>query len=201
MAHHARVRRLGQGNRNSCSRRAGQAGLERQAAERAGSVGRGSTAPRPRARAGGAGDGPACAVAVPLAQGARGTRCLPRRAARAGRNRTAAEQTDARDAETLAQLVRMGWYREARVKSWAAHAMRHLVGARAQLVGISIDLSNQIRSVLKPSACARAGGPGACSRPRCASRSTAGPRWQAWPSRCWQPGARCATRSRHWTAS
>jgi transposase len=58
-------------------------------------------------------------------------------------------KTDARDAETLAQLVRMGWYREARVKNWAAHAMRHLVGARAQLVGISIDLSNQIRSVLK----------------------------------------------------
>jgi transposase len=74
--------------------------------------------------------------------------CLDARHARAA---TALQRnkTDARDAETLAQLVRMGWYREARVKSWAAHAMRHLVGARAQLVGISIDLSNQIRSVLK----------------------------------------------------
>jgi transposase len=45
-------------------------------------------------------------------------------------------KTDARDAETLAQLVRTGWYREARVKGWAAHAVRHLVNARAQLVGV-----------------------------------------------------------------
>ncbi len=58
-------------------------------------------------------------------------------------------KTDARDAETLAQLVRTGWYREARVKSWAAHAVRHLIGARAQLVGMATDLSNQIRSLLR----------------------------------------------------
>jgi transposase len=74
--------------------------------------------------------------------------CLDARHARAA---TALQRnkTDARDAETLAQLVRAGWYREARVKGWAAHVIRHLVGARAQLVGISTDLSNQIRSVLK----------------------------------------------------
>jgi transposase len=74
--------------------------------------------------------------------------CLDARHARAA---TALQRnkTDARDAETLAQLVRTGWYREARVKSWAAHAVRHLVGARAQLVGISTDLSNQLRSVLR----------------------------------------------------
>lgn len=45
--------------------------------------------------------------------------------------------------------MRTGWYREARVKGWAAHAVRHLVNARSALVGISTDLSNQIRSVLK----------------------------------------------------
>jgi transposase len=74
--------------------------------------------------------------------------CLDARHARAA---TALQRnkTDARDAETLAQLVRTGWYREARVKGWAAHVIRHLVGARAQLVGISTDLSNQIRGVLK----------------------------------------------------
>jgi transposase len=74
--------------------------------------------------------------------------CLDARHARAA---TALQRnkTDARDAETLAQLVRTGWYREARVKGWAAHAVRHLVGARAQLVGISTDLSNQLRSVLR----------------------------------------------------
>src|SRR5215217_1512487 len=74
--------------------------------------------------------------------------CLDARHARAA---TALQRnkTDARDAETLAQLVRTGWYREARVKSWAAHAVRHLIGARAQLVGMATDLSNQIRSVLR----------------------------------------------------
>ena len=45
--------------------------------------------------------------------------------------------------------MRTGWYREARVKSFAAHAVRHLVGARAQLKGVSAVLSNQIRSILK----------------------------------------------------
>src|SRR4051812_1166807 len=74
--------------------------------------------------------------------------CLEARHARAA---TALQRnkTDANDAETLAQLVRTGWYREARVKSFAAHATRHLVGARAQLMGVSVDLSNQIRSTLK----------------------------------------------------
>jgi transposase len=71
--------------------------------------------------------------------------------ARHARTATALQRnkTDAHDAETLAQLVRMGWYREARVKGWAAHVTRRLIGARSQLVGISIDLSNQIRSTLK----------------------------------------------------
>lgn len=71
--------------------------------------------------------------------------------ARHARTATALQRnkTDAHDAETLAQLGRTGWYREARVKGWAAHVIRRLVGARSQLVGISIDLSNQIRSTLK----------------------------------------------------
>ncbi len=75
--------------------------------------------------------------------------CLDARHARGGATALQRNKIDARDAETLAQLVRTGWYREARVKGWAAHAVRHLVNARARLVGISTDLSNQIRSVLK----------------------------------------------------
>ncbi len=35
------------------------------------------------------------------------------------------------------------------MKSFAAHTVRHLVGARAQLKGVSVDLSNQVRSILK----------------------------------------------------
>src|SRR3954469_22083814 len=74
--------------------------------------------------------------------------CLEARHARAA---TALQRnkTDANDAETLAQLVRTGWYREGGVEGFAAHAVRHLVGARAQLMGVSVDLSNQIRSTLK----------------------------------------------------
>ena len=74
--------------------------------------------------------------------------CLEARHARAATT-LQRNKTDAKDAETLAQLVRTGWYREARVKSFAAHAVRHLVGARAQLKGVAVDLSNQIRSILK----------------------------------------------------
>ncbi len=58
-------------------------------------------------------------------------------------------KTDERDAETLAQILRTGWFREARVKSWGAHLLRSLVGARSQFVGVSIDLSNQVHSTLK----------------------------------------------------
>src|SRR3954465_10638382 len=74
--------------------------------------------------------------------------CLEARPARAA---TALQRnkTDANEAETLAQPVRTGWCREARVKRFAAHATRHLVGARAQLMGVSVDLSSQIGSTLK----------------------------------------------------
>ena len=45
--------------------------------------------------------------------------CLEARHARAATT-LQRNKTDANDAETLAQLVRTGWYREARVKSFAA---------------------------------------------------------------------------------
>ena len=46
------------------------------------------------------------------------------------------------------------------MKGWAAHLIRRLVGARAQMVGISIDLSNQIRSTLKTFGLRASGGAG-----------------------------------------
>jgi transposase len=58
-------------------------------------------------------------------------------------------KTDENDAEGLAQVMRMGWYRPVHVKSFSAHRARALVGARAQLVGITTRLSNYIRGVLK----------------------------------------------------
>ena len=58
-------------------------------------------------------------------------------------------KTDRNDAEGLAQIMRTGWYRSVYVKSLDAHKARALLGARAQLVGMTTRLSNHIRGVLK----------------------------------------------------
>jgi transposase len=58
-------------------------------------------------------------------------------------------KTDQNDAEGLAQIMRTGWYRAVYVKSLDAHRARALLGARAQLVGMTTRLSNHIRGVLK----------------------------------------------------
>jgi transposase len=58
-------------------------------------------------------------------------------------------KTDENDAEGLAQVLRTGWYRPVHVKSFDAHRARALLGARAQLVGMTTRLSNMIRGVLK----------------------------------------------------
>jgi len=58
-------------------------------------------------------------------------------------------KTDANDAEGLAHLVRAGWYREVRVKSRNAMLAKALLGARSQLLSMSLALENQIRGILK----------------------------------------------------
>jgi transposase len=45
--------------------------------------------------------------------------------------------------------MRTGWYRSVHVKSLDAHRTRALLGARAQLVGMTTRLSNHIRGVVK----------------------------------------------------
>ena len=47
------------------------------------------------------------------------------------------------------ELIRVGWYREVRVKSDDSQAIRALLVARSRLVGIRRDLENQVRSLLK----------------------------------------------------
>lgn len=54
-------------------------------------------------------------------------------------------KTDRNDAEGLAQIMRTGWCRPVHVKSLDAHRARTLLGARAQLVGMTTRLSNHIR--------------------------------------------------------
>jgi transposase len=58
-------------------------------------------------------------------------------------------KSDDNDARGLAELVRIGWYREVRVKSQESQTIRSLLAARARLVSIRRDLENQVRSLLK----------------------------------------------------
>jgi transposase len=74
--------------------------------------------------------------------------CLDARHARAAL-RMQLNKTDQNDAEGLAHIMRTGWYRSVHVKSLDAHRARALLGARAQLTGMTTRLSNHIRGVLK----------------------------------------------------
>lgn len=58
-------------------------------------------------------------------------------------------KTDANDAEGLAQLLRTGFFREVRVKSWDNMLLRNLITARRQLVRTQVDLANQLRGILR----------------------------------------------------
>ena len=58
-------------------------------------------------------------------------------------------KTDANDAEGLAQLLRTGFYRAVRVKSWDGMLLRNLITARRRLVRTEVDLANQIRGILR----------------------------------------------------
>ena len=58
-------------------------------------------------------------------------------------------KTDRNDAHGLAQLMRMGWYREVKVKGLPAHADGALLASRALLVTQRCELENQIRGLLK----------------------------------------------------
>src|ERR1700761_4467674 len=74
--------------------------------------------------------------------------CLDARHARAAL-KMQLNKTDQNDAEGLAQIMRTGWFRSVHVKSFETHRARALLGARAQLVGMTTRLSNHMRGVLK----------------------------------------------------
>jgi transposase len=58
-------------------------------------------------------------------------------------------KTDRNDARGLAEIARMGWYANVRVKSLDAHALRAKLAARAHLVASARDLANQLRGLLR----------------------------------------------------
>lgn len=74
--------------------------------------------------------------------------CVDARHAKAALD-MAPNKTDANDADGLAQLAEVGFYREVRVKGFDSMLTRTLVAARTRLVQIAVDLSNQIRGLMK----------------------------------------------------
>src|SRR3954451_4922948 len=58
-------------------------------------------------------------------------------------------KTDANDADGLAQLAEVGFFREVRVKGFDSMLGRTLVAARNRLVQITTELSNQIRGLMR----------------------------------------------------
>jgi transposase len=58
-------------------------------------------------------------------------------------------KSDQNDARGLAELVRVGWYREVNVKSEESQRIRAILVARSRLVSIRRDIENQVRSMIK----------------------------------------------------
>lgn len=74
--------------------------------------------------------------------------CIDARHAKAALD-MATNKTDANDADGLAHLAEVGFFREVRVKGYDSMLIRTLVGARTKLVRLTTDLSNQIRGLMK----------------------------------------------------
>jgi transposase len=58
-------------------------------------------------------------------------------------------KSDQNDARGLAELVRVGWYREVKVKSEESQRIRAILVARSRLVSMRRDIENQVRSLIK----------------------------------------------------
>ncbi|WP_426442357.1 IS110 family transposase [Bradyrhizobium genosp. P] len=58
-------------------------------------------------------------------------------------------KSDQNDARGLAELVRVGWYREVKVKSEESQKIRAILVARFRLVSMRRDIENQVRSLIK----------------------------------------------------
>ncbi|WP_247986029.1 transposase [Bradyrhizobium sp. 186] len=58
-------------------------------------------------------------------------------------------KSDQNDPRGLAELVRVGWYREVKVKSEESQKIRAILVARFRLVTIRRDIENQVRSLIK----------------------------------------------------
>jgi transposase len=74
--------------------------------------------------------------------------CLECRHAKAGLS-AMRNKTDRNDARGIAQLVRLGWFRQVHIKSEEAQRVRMLLVNRQQLLTKALDLENSVRGSLK----------------------------------------------------
>lgn len=74
--------------------------------------------------------------------------CIDARHAKAALD-MAANKTDANDADGLAHLAEVGFYKEVRVKGFDSMLMKTLIAARRQLMKMRVQMSNQIRGLMK----------------------------------------------------
>jgi transposase len=74
--------------------------------------------------------------------------CIDARHAKAALD-MAPNKTDANDADGLAQLGEVGFYREVRVKQYDSMLTRTLIAARTQVIRAGVEFSNHIRGVMK----------------------------------------------------
>src|SRR5262245_3587371 len=101
----------------------------------------------------------------------------------------APNKTEANDADGLAQLAEVGFFREVRVKGFDSMLTRTLVAARTRLVRITTELSNQIRGVMKTFGLLVPAGKGSTFEKTVRTGTALHPSC----SRCWKPGGGCAS--------
>ena len=77
-----------------------------------------------------------------------GAICLECRHVKAGLS-AMRNKTDRNDARGIAQLVRLGWFRQVHVKSEEAQRTRMLLVNRQQLLTKALDIENSVRGSLK----------------------------------------------------
>lgn len=74
--------------------------------------------------------------------------CIDARHAKAALD-MAANKTDANDADGLAHLAEVGFYREVRVKGFDSMLIHTLITARRELLKMRLQISNQIRGLVR----------------------------------------------------
>lgn len=74
--------------------------------------------------------------------------CIDARHAHAARS-VRINKSDQNDARVLAELVRVGWYREVKVKSEESQEIRPILVSRFSLISMRRDIENQVRSLIR----------------------------------------------------